>query len=384
MNTKLIKKSFRNTGKALRYHRKHILVSILAMVMLLGVICFCGSDNKVEYKESASGAKKSIDLEGYAGFFMLPFSMLDDLAGASDVEAIADMLNVTYDNGRTGVAAIISSPSDSDVIRIGSRYSMTKLSPLLRQANGLAVVLATWLLVITWGTGFMNQEFKGAQLEELAKRFLLLAIGFIGVFIAMNLSFFVMNLGSSIATELADATETALSTDSVEDTVLVIKGQMVAKAKKTNGNVWENIGPFFKNIGNCLGYIGQFFIPWLINKVALILIKFTAWSRVFELIILAVFSPFAFADVVDMHRIGMGTGSRYLKNIGSIALSGAVIVLVVALGKLIQIEMLQTFNSGISIAEASATLGDMALVALATGGLCLKAPQLSKSVLGLG
>lgn len=377
MNTKLIKKSFRNTGKALSYYKRHIIVAVLAMVMLIGVMCFCGDGYEVTYNG------RTYNTSDYAGFFAAPFTMLDDMTSASDLDKIAEMAKVTYDNGRSGAAAILSAPSDTDVITMDS-YQMTMLMPLLRQANGLAVVLATWLLVITWAIGFMNQEFKGAQLEEFAKRLLLLGIGFIGVFTAMNLSFYVMNLGSAVAESMAEGANNALSSAEMEAAVNSLKYKMISSAKETKGNIWETIKPAIANFFTSVGYMGQFFIPWLINKVSLILVKWTCWSRNFELIILAVFSPFAFADVVDMHRIGMGTGSKYLKNIGSISLSGAIIILIVALGKIIQMQMIVKFNSGVGFVEASAILGDMALVALATGGLCLKAPQLSKSVLGLG
>ena len=379
MNTSLMKKSFQDTGKAIRYHKKHILVSILAMVLLFGILCFCGGGYSFTYNS------RTYDTADYEGFLALPFSMLDDITSSDDLDTISDMVSVEYDNGRSGAAAILSSPEDSDTLEIGG-YDMNGLMKIVRKTNGLAVVLATWLLVITWAIGFLNQETKGYQMEELAKRFLMLVIGFIGVFIAMNLSFYIMNLGTGVAAEVADAADAVLSSDSMENAISKLKYEMLTSGKKTtSGSTWEKLGWTLKNFTTSLGYAGEFFVAWIVTKVAMILIQFTCWSRAFELVILAIFSPFAFADVVDIHRIGMGSGSRYLKNIGSIALSGAIIILVVSMGKLVQVDLIEFFNdSGTSFAEASATLGDMALVALATGGLCLKAPSLSKSVLGMG
>ena len=381
MNTSLMKKSFRDTGKALRFHRKHILICLLLFIMLIGVMCFCGDDGGYTFEHN----DKTYNSKDYSGFITAPFTMLDSIAGETELDKIATLVNVDYDNHKTGVASVLSTPSDTDVLTM-SGYSLTSLGKLLRKANGLAIVIALWLLIITWAIGFMNQELKGFQMEEIAKRFLMLAIGMIGVFVAMNLSFLVVNLGSTVAAELATTSGAALDSADISETISNIKYRMISAATKTKGNgFWDNIGPFFTNVGLSIGYTCQFFIPWIINKVSILLVQWTCWSRNFEIIILAVFAPFAFADVIDIHRIGMGSGSRYLKKLGSIALYGAIIIIVVAMGKFIQIEMLASFTDpSVPFGEAAGILGDMALVALATGGLCLKAPSLSKSVLGLG
>ena len=290
MNTKLMKKSFRDTGKALCFHKKHILLSILLIVMLLGAMCFCADDSG--YTFSYNG--KTYDTSDYSGFMTGPFSMLDDIASEDDLDKIADLVSVSYDNGKSGVAAILSTPSNTDVLKMGT-YEMTSLGALLRKANGLAIVIATWLLAITWAIGFMNQELKGFQMEELAKRFLLLVVGLIGIFVAMNLSFFVMNLGTVVAKEVAETSGSALNSAGMTSTINSIKYRMISTATKTKGNsLWDNIMPTVGNFFTSIGYVGQFFIPWIVNKVSILLVNWTCWSRNFEIIILAVLSPFAF------------------------------------------------------------------------------------------
>lgn len=383
MNTKLIKKSFRNSGNFFRYHKKHILITMLAMVMLIGTMCFCGSGYKFKYDADGDGNEETYNTKDYSGFGELPFLMLDDISSADDLETVAKMTQVTYDNGQTGVAAIFGASDNATLSINGSQ--MSGLMDLIVSANGLAVVLAIWLLGITWGIGFMNQEFKGFQLEELAKRFLMLVIGLIGIFIAMNLSFFVMNLGATIANETAINAGNALDADSANACISRIQYEMISSATKTkNKSTWDMVWPAIDNFFVGVGYLFQMFIPWLVTKVSLILTKFTCWSRAFEMIILAVFSPFAFADVVDIHRIGMGTGSRFLKNMASLALSGTIIVLVLAMGKMVQLDLLLDFNTATGFGASAGALLDISLVALATAGLCMKAPQISKSVLGLG
>ena len=134
------------------------------------------------------------------------------------------------------------------------------------------------------------------------------------------------------------------------------------------------------NMASSISYIIQLFIPSLIAKLSNVVVSVMCWSRFIELTIMAIVSPLSVCDISS----GTGAGSnavRGIKNVMALALSGAVIMLAVFICQQIQFGILSA--NVMNQENFMSCIWKEIVVAVVEVGLVVKAPGLSKQILGM-
>ena len=134
------------------------------------------------------------------------------------------------------------------------------------------------------------------------------------------------------------------------------------------------------NTATAVSYLIQLFIPSLIAKLSGVVVSVMCWSRFIELVIMAIVSPLTVCD------IGGGGGMhsnavRGVKNVLSIALSGAIIMLSVFICQQIQFGILSA--NVLDAAEFMECIWKEIVVAIVQVGLVVKAPGIARQILGM-
>ena len=134
------------------------------------------------------------------------------------------------------------------------------------------------------------------------------------------------------------------------------------------------------NMASSISYIIQLFIPSLIAKLSNVVVSVMCWARFIELTIMAIVSPLSVCDISS----GTGAGSnavRGIKNVMALALSGAVIMLAVFICQQIQFGILSA--NVMNQENFMSCIWKEIVVAVVEVGLVVKAPGLSKQILGM-
>ena len=112
------------------------------------------------------------------------------------------------------------------------------------------------------------------------------------------------------------ATSTGLG-DTIKDYIYAQTHQKAA----VGAGVFEKIGNAAGNFGRAAGFYLQMFLPWVMMKAVGVVINITCWSRAIEILVLASFSPLAFADIMDPSNVSSSAGMRFIKNFFALSLT---------------------------------------------------------------
>ena len=105
------------------------------------------------------------------------------------------------------------------------------------------------------------------------------------------------------------------------------------------------------NLGDPLLVILSLFLPWIIKPILSALVSVAVLARGIEIVILCCFAPIPFALVGDGH-FGSGAGARFLKNMGAIALQGAVMLAIMYICRAMMVTTVASVDT-----SAAANLG---------------------------
>ena len=424
--------SLKNFKGFIIYHRKALLIASLCIAVLFTILGFCApkdptlADNKGLYepiwtkhdsdddKEGPSAVDaKSDDWRKVVGFNKTTLNWIDDMVGISFddkngngvkdsgeknlVEQIADMTQVYYTSNifheSNGYAWGRGDTSTSGTLTIGN-YEVPALSRTITVANDLCKGIAVLFLIITFFLSLLQMRQVDQMDMELGRRLVMLILGFVLIFFSMQWCFALSNLGGMVASKVAETSDFTQSKE-VEDTVNTIKTIVWNNA---NLKAWDHdesgiyfVGPIdvaLTNIQNgftAFGYLLQLMFPHLLMRIAHIIVNVVVWGRAFEIVLMATFSPLAFAQIPDIHQVGHGPGMRFFKNMLALSISGAIIVFTLIMTNAVSFAILSDSIAGKKdFGAVLAGIGYLVIVGLAQCGLIFKASSISKAVVGVG
>lgn len=293
--------------------------------------------------------------EGLVGFIQ---NWIIDIFGG---DVISDVRGLTY----------IEFNSATNTFTVGG-IALNTIGGLISGIYNVFKNLGYMLLITYLLIGLMEDiSFNQLYMEKMVKKVMFFCIGLALISKSMDLVYFIANIGSGLVNKISTvAIQNMPSYDALCQEVYD-KCTTAESAEGIKDKLLANIADFT----NQVGYILQLFIPWLISKVAYIIVQFTCWSRFLEVLIMAIMSPLSFADISK----GSGDRSnamRAVKNVIALSLSGAMILLICIICNQIQ-------GSLITAADFGTSIWNCVLISVVQMGLVHRANDIVKQGLGM-
>lgn len=340
-------KRVRNFICAMRYYKKRLGVVMLATALLSGMVAFCASDTW----QNAEGMTKNV------------MKQIDDICYVGRVEKVADLLSVTF---------------SEDILCIaGHTINNTRM---LRSMNDILTGISFCFCVLTFFASFINIREQDMTSEQLVLKLALFGACIVLIFKAQDICLGIANIGTGLAIKAAGLTSSdAEAAREAEALISDVKQLAYEQCKSEDDGLFAGLMEFIAALGVYL----QLMLPSLSMWAVSIVTNVICWSRAFEIVILSTFSPVAFADATGIDHFGQGGGSRFIKNVLALSISGAIIVFIMSLNSGVSLSILKNTLNG-SFDEFVVGVKDLLVVSFAQVGLVLKAQSMAKTLCGAG
>lgn len=333
---------------AFRYGWKRVLVVLL---LAAAVAAVCGLGLCETRWDEAGGLYKGI------------YDMVDTIMGQTSLDEVLSIISVEC--------------TDSTLTVAGNSFGNVGMITAL---NEFCVLVAFVLASVMFFISLVNDSAQNFTEELLVKKLVFLGVTFVLCYFAKDICYYITNIGTGIAGQAAQSAQAGVTQEDMDAVKEAIFNDCYTQ---TDGlGLFEG---FFTSIGNAVSPLGYFLalvLPWVVMWAVTVLTRVVCWSRAFEIVVLATFSPLAFYEVQENGRFGQGAGARFVKNICALALSGAVILFVMALANSFSVEYIS------QVAEGSVTLmsavGNLVVIGVSQVGLVMKAQSLARTVCGAG
>ena len=349
----LIQRKLANTKLALIYHKRKIVLILSGMLITCSMLVFC-ADNSWR---DAEGMTKNV------------INQIDDICNAERISDVTELVAVIYDD-------------NANSLTIGGRIIHNV--GLLTSISDIFTGISFCFIVLTFFMSFMSVREQEITSEELVKKIALFAAAVVTVFFAQDICLGIANIGTGVTQKVASVAMDP-NRSGMEELINDIK-QLVYEECQSEEDGWlSGLLEFVAALGVYL----QLLIPSLAMWMVSVIINVICWSRALEIIILSTFAPVAFADATDIdHQIGKGSAARFVKNMLALALSGAIIIFVMALCSNISLAVLRESlgggAGGYSFDGFVKGTKDIVIIGFAQAGLVLKAQSMAKTLCGVG
>lgn len=344
---------------SLIYHRTEILIGIIGFIVIMSMIfaAYCAKT-----WEDFGGTETSPKVGNILGLLVDYGGWIDQILGASKATEYAGLLSIT---------------GSGTSFTIGGVPSLTGLSAVLTTVNNLFKIIGWGLALIFWGYSFaemMMQSNGQLIVEQVIKKLLFLVVCYYVIDNSLTLCCEVVNAG----TELTNAALGGINAVTV-DGAAAFKEEVFNACWTEEGKIGgiADFSGIITNI-NAIGYVIQLFIPWIITLICDLIIRVLCWSRAIEICILAAISPIMFMDLGSARELTHSSTARALKNLMSLAMQGALI--------LISLSICQSIMSGV-LSDTALTFSDkvwkISLVAILQVGTIAKTQNVAKQALGI-
>ena len=339
----LAKKGFANILPAMRYYKKQIIFVVLFVAILLGMVAFCAVPDytTVEKMNPLTAAM---------------LNQVDNLVNPMAVDVIKERVKVTYEDG----ALIMGGQTISDTTFIDSINEL---------CQGVGVIF----VCITFFISLFCSKDRDLQ-EEIIKKCVFFVAALALVWYAQDICYGIAGIGTEIAEKIAGSVEGGVVNETTKHTIK----QNFFAAVHPDEQKWYS---FILESASSLGILVELALPSLLMWICFVITKVTCWSRAIEIVMLSTFSPLAFADASGLDHFGNGSGSRFIKNMCALSISGAIILFVMLLCASLSV---QTINPNGTVGEIVESASDILIISLAQTGLVMKAQSISKTLLGVG
>lgn len=331
------------------YYRKQIFVGMVVSLLLCGMAAFCATET---------------DVNGATGMVKTIYGLLDDIFDISGMDDIKNLLVVDFGGNTLRAGGII----------------FTNLTTVIRTMYKTFQNLGTILLIIFFGVGVLESfSFQQMYLEKMVRQFIFLCIGIVLISKSMELVFGISNVSSALIQKIVNNAN--VSNVNMASQLMELKKVIYDQCNVSSGTgLKASITDAVSNTATAVSYLIQLFIPSLIAKLSGVVVSVMCWSRFIELVIMAIVSPLTVCD------IGGGGGMhsnavRGVKNVLSLALSGAIIMLSVFICQQIQFGILSA--NVLDAAGFMDCIWKEIVVAIVQVGLVVKAPGIARQILGM-
>lgn len=332
-----------NIGNNIQFYKGRIVTMLFVYMVLM--FCLSAFVGFCAYNRG----------DGLVGFIQ---GWIIDIFGGSVIEEVRGLTYIEFN-------------SASNTFSVGS-VTINTLGSLITSIHRIFKNLGYMLLIGYLLIGLMEDlSFNQMYAEKMVKKMMFFCIGLALVANSMDVVYFIANIGASIVNQVgAVAVENMPNYDALCQEVY----DKCTTAEDATG-IKDKLLANIKDYANQIGYILQLFIPWLVSKVAYIMVQFVCWSRFLEILLMGIMSPLSFADITK----GGGDHSstmRAIKNVIALSVSGAMILLICIVCNQIQGSLIQTANFGTSI-------WNCVLISVVQMGMVHRANDIVKQGLGM-
>ena len=358
--------AIKNTGAAIRYNRKlYMVLFAITVILFTGISVFA----------KAPKTKPSDWKESPGHINNVTFSMINDIFTGDDTGEVAKQVQVTYD-------------STASNIKIGGQ-NIQNLGVVIKSVNDMCKGLALLFLIITFLLGLLSIRAREQMDEELLRRFIMFIFGMVCIFYAMTWCFTIANIGSQMAGKIANV-GTGIQNATNADIVTKIQSKIWDDTHIANydhgGDGFTGGFDWFEtqmeNIGMSMSYMAELIFPWLLLKIARLVVSIVIWGRALEVMILAAFSPLGFAETPDVNNPVSGAGLHFIKNMVALSISGAIIVFSMLATNQIILNLFSNIVVGQSstMKQITDSIFGMVVVSFARVALVTRSQQIARSI----
>ncbi len=326
-----------------------------------------------EAEEAIEPESTNADVEAATGINGLIMGWCDDIFGTTSIEDARGLLDVQFD-------------SEGGTLRAGA-YDLSPMKPVLDSLYRCFQNFGLFLLFLFLGLGFFEDISIGqAFLEKSVRRVIIAVAAFVLMHYSLDIIYLLGNVGSAVIQKVVE-----VATDSdvgLGEQVAVLKRQLLDVLTENDRAVEEGLHPIkharaqMADFKTGLAFMVQMLIPFLIAKIAGVVISVVCWARFLELTLYGMMSP---VIVADFSKDGTHSSSvRAVKNVFSLALSGAIIMITLYLGHAIQAQVMGAYATGLTTANYAGAMWAQVVISLVQVGMVVRAQNIAKSVLGMG
>lgn len=311
-----IKHTLGNTRYWFRYYWKTICIFLVLGTTLLLGIAFADVDAASHVAAIESGSEKDALLRH-------SFDMIDEIAGPKIVEKAGELLSVSYDGNE---------------IYVGP-YSSAGAGLIMDTIFSVSEIIAMIGLCVAFLSDLALMRTSEVSEENVIRKLFMFVVGMLFVAYSMKLCLWIANIGTGMA-DIVIEKMTNGETGSLIQGVEAVKANMweechtneVLEASGMHIAWYEKMGNSVGDLGTKMGFILQLIFPYLAVQLAWVIISVVCFSRAIELFIISAFAPLAFMDSNVFDNFASTPAWRFCKNVLAIAIQGAVIAGVLAIG----------------------------------------------------
>ena len=315
--------------------------------------------------------------------------------------------------------------TSNELMMGGTAFNVGGLFSVSNTIKSFACALAALLWCISLGTAFINQS---AYAEILIKRFIVLVITIACITISFDLCTYICNVGVALVNRLnesvshevltkpddilsylteAEYQQTVKETEEdykkMDEEYIIYDSDSLLEKTKTvfsffldkilsiiphlsaKMSVW-----FSYHFGEPISVMVTLLLPWLVHWLAYVLILVSIYARGIEIVLMSLFAPIPFALVSD-NQLGNGVGARFLKNMGALALQGAVMLVIMTvctyfiatLGKDFIDVVNGSADMGKELADHAGGVLQIVAISVVEAMLLLRSNSIAQKILGL-
>lgn len=363
-----VKENIVNNAK---FYRKRLLVMALVSIFLMLVSSTIIAGYCAETGYQGWGMHNGV--KGYLN------TIFGTGSGFGSVESVKKAVNISINE--TSGSVTVGGTTMGGSNGTSTVYSIMKIANGIFKNFGI-VLLILWFCISVFDDASLNQMF----LEKFIKKLVFLAIGVFLISQSLSIIIGLSNIGSDIANALYSKVSMGTNNqlNNNVDTIMSTINKGMSDPSSISGNgLIATIKKSFIEMGNTVKALPIFielFVPYIIALLCGVMIEVTCWSRFFEIILMAIMSPVAFADI-SKGSVEHSSMLRMLKNVLALAMTGAMIIIITFLCK--------ACMSAIVTAQVTANGSYMTavwqcvIISIAQMGLVRRSTEVVKSAMGI-
>ena len=337
----------------LLYYKKRILSCLFATILIGWMVVYC--DVTQAQIDAASGLAGVI------------FAWIDEIFGVASLDEAKSLLNITFQNGTI----------------VAGGYTFTSLATVLTKASTVFKNLGVMMLFAFFGINFMEGVTIHTQMiaEQIIRRFVFLIIGLILIGNALDLTFGIANIFTVVSEKMLSSPSMAQDVDSqvfaLKQSMYVDMGLDEASTVPIVGGIIDAMKPYTAP----LKYVLEMLIPYLLSKLANVIVSVVCWTRFVQILIMGVVCPVTLCDFGD--HPSQSAAMRGAKNIVALGLSGPLILLSMFICREIQLQIMTSATASLTASSYIGAIWSMSVIAIVQISLVTRSSSLAKQALGM-
>ena len=335
------------------YYRKRIFTGMFALIFTLWLIAYC--DVTQAQIDAASGLAGVI------------FTWIDEIFDVASLDEAKSLLNITFQNGTI----------------VAGGYTFTTLSTVLTKASRVFKNLGVMMLFAFFGINFMEGITMHTQMiaEQVIRRFVFLIMGMILIGNALDLTFGIANIFTVVSEQMLSSPSLDIDVSSqvfaLKQSMYVEMGLDEASTVPIVGGIIDAMKPYTAP----LKYVLEMLIPYLLSKLANVIVSVVCWTRFVQILIMGVVSPVTLCDFGD--HPSQSSAMRGAKNIIALGFSGPLILLSMFICREIQLQIITSATTSLTASSYVGAIWSMSVIAIVQISLVTRSSSLAKQALGM-